>query len=500
MNTKNKSRWMPSAPSAPEAARKAAAEGDLAYKMAKWPRLLFRNETKEGGFINDALGMRTEGTWPAVCREMFGRLYGNGTTKLDDGSNGWAENLHRQADAVPEWAALEQSVRGDAWRAALGAGQVAAVLAASLPPMPDENQEALEAEAEVLREVSQDGKRVNANLMAQRGELQRRIAKATQDGEATCAAMDAGQGFAIRSALRKAAQQATQTIEEVDAGMQGMGIGSAATPAERRALQMQMAGDERLRRIAVLAGRLRMQAARKQATKTTQERREIVSIKLGDDLQHLVASEIGMLAVTASRPFVLERIAEKRALQYELGGKATKTRGPLVFLIDASGSMDGHREEWAKACAMAMMEIARIQRRPFAVVFFDGGIKHSTFFAAGEASTEKIIDLMGVRCTGGTNIEQALAYAVQIVACTLPECSGWKAGKDADVVLITDGEDCSDYQTPSAALKAAGASIYTIAIECSASDALKAVSAETLSMSSKDMQAASSKLDGVFSI
>jgi uncharacterized protein with von Willebrand factor type A (vWA) domain len=185
---------------------------------------------------------------------------------------------------------------------------------------------------------------------------------------------------------------------------------------------------------------------------------------------------------------------------YELGGKTTKARGPLVFLIDASGSMQGHREEWAKACAMALMEIARIQRRPFAVVYFDGGIKHSTFFAAGEADTAKILEVMGVECTGGTNIGQALAYAERVVACELTETVTWKVGKDADVVLLTDGADHSDKQTPCDALKARGASIYTVCVECECPDDLRAVSVEVVSMSPRDMAAASPKLDGVFSM
>ena len=165
-------KWVPQASGiaqqnqAPAVAKVAAGEADLAYRMQKWPRYLYKSETAEGGFLNEALELRKEGTWPAIVRELFGRLYGVGTHKIEETppGNEWAEELHRQADAVPEWQQLEQQVRGDAWRAAMGAGQVASILAPSMPELPDENAGAMEAEAEMMRDLMQGG-RVNANLM-----------------------------------------------------------------------------------------------------------------------------------------------------------------------------------------------------------------------------------------------------------------------------------------------------------------------------------------------
>lgn len=493
---------MSSQPQAPAASRAAAADADLAYKMQKWPRFLFKQECAEGGFINEAVNARKEGTWPAVCRELYGRLYGTGTSKLDEvaAGNEWAEQLHQQADAVPEWKNLEDQVRGDSWRAALGAGQVAMVLSQHMPEMPEENAGALQAESDMMREIMDSAGKVNTNLLQQRGELQKRIAAARNTAEKASQSMQAAQGFATRSALRKAAQQATQAIEDVDNGLVGMGCGNQATAAEKRALSVKLANDDRLRRIANLAGRLRIQAARKQRTKVTQERSEIISIKLGDDLRHLVASEIGQLSLPQSRPFVLERISEKRALQYELGGKSTKVRGPIVFLIDNSGSMGGKRNEWAVGAGMAMMEVARIQRRGFVVAFFDAGIKFARYFAVGEATLEKLLEVMSVEPRGGTVIANALAFAVQVITGKLEEAKAWKDTRNADVVLLTDGEDNSDITTPALALKEAGASIYTIAIECAPTEALKNVSVDAVALNGSDMNGASRKLDTVFSM
>lgn len=489
----------------PAAAKKAAGELDLSYRTQKWPRMLFNQEAGTEGLLNESLGMREEGTWRSMCRELFGRLYGVGTKKLEEPQAGceFAEELHQQADAIPEFKNLQNRVHGDAWRAALGAGQVAAVLASRMPELPEENQQALEAEAEMLKDIMESGgkRRVNQQLLEQRGELQKRIKAAKEASASAVEKMQENAGFSIRSAIREGVEKAQQVIDEIDGGLDGLGCGSGTPAIERRQLAARLAGDDRLRKIAVLAGRLRIQAARKQRTKTTQERQEIVSVTQGDDLQHLLASEVGLLPNPNTRALLFERLDTKSALQYQLGGKATKARGPIIFAIDNSGSMGGARDVWSKACALAMMEVARIQKRAFAVLFFNGDVPENQryYFNAGEENFARLLEVLAVKPGGGTRIERALLLGVEIIQ---GKEADWPPGKNADIVLITDGEDNrSDYEKCGAAIKGEGASLYTIGIEATLSETgVKSISDDVVVLNAADLEKVSPKLDGVFSM
>jgi len=485
---------------APKAGKAAAAAEDLVYRVQKWPRMLFSNEAAAGGSLSEAVELREEGHWGGFCRELFGRLYGIGTKPLERCREGaeWAGELHQQAGAVPEWTDLEGRVQGDAWRAGMGAGIAASVLSQRLPKeLPKEDLEALEAEAEILREFaeSKGGKRVTPKLLEQRGNIQRRIAKAKEQAAQALQDVQAANGVPIRSAIREAARKAGEFIDEMESGLDGMGCGIGPGVEQRRAMAKQLATNPRLREIAVLAGRLRTQARRKQKTKANLQRDEMHGITKGDELQRLLASEVGLLVRSQTRPLLLGRLADKRALQYELRGKETKTRGPIVFCIDTSGSMSGRRDVWAKACALAMMEVARIQKRGFAVVYFSGTVAAEYRFDPNKYDSAALLDCLAFFSGGGTDVGNALERAAEIVTD-----SKWKPGKDADVVLLTDGDDYSNVEAPAAKLAEAGATLYTIEIESRAQEGLYRASREVVHVDGRDMNGASSKLDNVFSV
>lgn len=487
-------------PTAPAAAKAAAADLDLVYHTARWTRGLFNTEAAEDGQLKEALELREEPVWRAFNRELFGRLYGVGCDRMEEPRAGaeWAGELHTQCDSIPEWQALQGRVHGDAWRASIGAAVAAQILAPRLPELPSEDVEQLEAELEVIRDAmtKSGGRKVSARLAELRGELQRRVAALRKQSEAALAAVQAGNGFAIRSGARQAAAAASQALNEVDDALKSLG-GVGHGVAQRRAITKALIADDRLRRIAALAGRLRVQAAAKQRTKTRIGASEVTDVTQGADIARLLPSELLLLATSATVPLLYRHLTEKNAQQYNLRASDTKARGPIIFLIDTSGSMGGRRDEWAKACALAVMEIARIQKRAFAVVFFDDGIAGEYRFTdPANVKFTDLVECLGFFSGGGTNIAKALLHAHDMA-----QDPTWKPGPKSDVILVTDGEDGSDVATPAQLLKDIGASIYTIAIECSVSEELRRVSVDVTRMVPSDMTGgANAKLDGVFSI
>jgi uncharacterized protein with von Willebrand factor type A (vWA) domain len=93
--------------------------------------------------------------------------------------------------------------------------------------------------------------------------------------------------------------------------------------------------------------------------------------------------------------------------------------------------MDGDPDTWATAVALALLDVAQAERRPFALLGFDEGIKHEVVVRPGEPLPEAALF---VSCGGGTDIGNTISRGLDIIE----EHSG--AMRRADIVLITDGE------------------------------------------------------------
>jgi len=93
-----------------------------------------------------------------------------------------------------------------------------------------------------------------------------------------------------------------------------------------------------------------------------------------------------------------------------------------------------NREEWSKAVALGLAEIAARGKRAFACVLFAGPQDNliSDEFIRGYPLPEQLLALAQGFIGGGTDFEKPLRYAVD-------KLSESKFNK-ADVVLITDGE------------------------------------------------------------
>src|SRR6185312_10631442 len=102
---------------------------------------------------------------------------------------------------------------------------------------------------------------------------------------------------------------------------------------------------------------------------------------------------------------LLRDLVESRALQYKLEGSESLGKGPLVVCLDKSGSMAGAADIWATAVALALLEVAQRQRRPFALLSFDARVKDEVIVAPGEMLPE---GALFIGCAGGTDICRVL--------------------------------------------------------------------------------------------
>jgi hypothetical protein len=238
----------------------------------------------------------------------------------------------------------------------------------------------------------------------------------------------------IRAGCGKAVEAVEQLRDALD-GLEHVGFGTSppgtpGTGEPARSLAVRLRDDARLRRIALLAGRFRRIAGGKRRSRVRHGADEIVDIEQGADMGRLLPLELAQLVHPRTRLLTLRNMVELLCLQYRLEGTETLGKGPLVVAIDKSGSMEGDKDVWATAVALALLDVAQHERRPFALLCFDGAVKHESIVVPGAALPESALF---VPVDGGTDIDKAIRRGLDIIE----QRPG--ALHEADIVLITDG-------------------------------------------------------------
>lgn len=244
---------------------------------------------------------------------------------------------------------------------------------------------------------------------------------------------------ALRRALTKAADQAVKEVADVQKTVTSWGLEKGdfqRLPLGKKLEVLQtLRGSAKFRDMGKLVGRMRRLAIASRKSKLDDERVELHSVGVGDDISHALPQELMALRRPALKLDFFRKMSEKQLLQYDLIHKDKAGQGPIVCIIDTSSSMrGGSKEAWSKAVALGLAEIAARQRRPFAYALFagpkDGMITDE--FARGIAKPEQIVNLVQWFIGGGTDYEQPLRWALM----KIKESRFSKA----DVVMITDGE------------------------------------------------------------
>lgn len=330
--------------------------------------------------------------------EVFDKLYSGDSERLPDKKQDpklreWADGVHQACEQLPAFRRLASECRGEP----IAAGTAVETLMAALrPQVPQETQREQERPPGPSRRV-----------------------------------------------LGAACEKASAAVEELRETMEGLAkvgfpgtpgtassMGGAIPPKAIRALAGRLKSDTRLKQIALLAGRFKRLAAAKRRQKLKHGADEIADIEQGGELARLLPSEMVKLAHPKLRLAFMRSFVERAGLQYQLIGNAPLGKGPLVVVLDKSGSMDGPRDVWATALTLALLDQAQRERRTFALVCFDYQVKYEAVVKAGEPLPEQGLF---VACAGGTEISVALHRGVHLIQ------QHHGALKKADLVLVTDG-------------------------------------------------------------
>lgn len=247
----------------------------------------------------------------------------------------------------------------------------------------------------------------------------------------------------IRSTA-KACAAARETVSTAQDMAAGLGLGGAGGTLDQKALATyfrRVRNDDTLRRILEFAGRAIRRCRALQRTKTTATRGELTGIELGGDLARLVPWEMAQVsgAIPEFETLALYRLAQRRSLCYRQHRVERLGSGPIVIVVDESGSMRGEKIIAAKGIALALAWLARQQNRWTALVGFSGGTWGTRVCCPPNATDQgAVIEWLEHNYGGGTSAHVPFSalpfeYWPDFIA------AGMQRGK-TDIIVITDGE------------------------------------------------------------
>lgn len=233
-----------------------------------------------------------------------------------------------------------------------------------------------------------------------------------------------------------AARDAKDKVEEVSETLQVWGLEEAELTQqgipEALGILERVRKNKSFKDFAKILGRIKRMAAKKAASKDRADGVRVAKIETGRDTKRAVTSELVALTHPALRTQALTRWARG---ELRLRGEETKKKkgeGPVVVCEDSSGSMDGAKQQWAKAVVLAMAHYAKLRNRSFVWIMFDAAVQRSRMFVRGRLSAKDLLDIAESRSGGGTLFEPPLTEALRYIR---------EGGlKKADIAFITDGE------------------------------------------------------------
>ena len=171
---------------------------------------------------------------------------------------------------------------------------------------------------------------------------------------------------------------------------------------------------------------------------------EIEQISIGNDLSHVIPSEIAKLSESSTEMMFFKKFAERQlqvfankppmtAQDKQVQEHQTKPRlekGPIIVSVDTSSSMKGEPEKLARSLLMQLLRLAKKQHRKCFVITFS--VRAMAVELTKPANWRCVKKFLEEGFSGGTNGEQMLSVALDALQ-TRDFCM-------ADVLIISDFE------------------------------------------------------------
>ncbi len=195
--------------------------------------------------------------------------------------------------------------------------------------------------------------------------------------------------------------------------------------------------NEDLKKILDTIGRIEMEYGARRLSMSSYSHSELYSVTTSGDLQHMLPVESVKLQDETLRNLFFAHWIEKKLLTYELKGMnwadgSKKKRGPMVAMVDTSGSMHGDPEIVAKSIILALVRRMMKESRDVKVYLFSSvGQTHEIEITDNKKMATEFLDFLSYTFEGGTDFDTALREGVESLKK--------KRYVNADILFITDG-------------------------------------------------------------
>ncbi len=201
---------------------------------------------------------------------------------------------------------------------------------------------------------------------------------------------------------------------------------------ERYALILRKHKD--LERMKEMLGRMDGEQRERPTFNISHSSSETHSLRFSGDLQRMLPQELVNLGDERLKLLFYARMCERRLLTYQLRGRECRDGerrrgGPVVALVDCSGSMGGGPELAAKTLLLALAHRLLEDHRPLRAILFS--VEVQSYDLNGPEGTSQFLDLLCHSFDGGTDFDVALHQGIKSL-----EEPQWKG---ADILFITDG-------------------------------------------------------------
>lgn len=187
------------------------------------------------------------------------------------------------------------------------------------------------------------------------------------------------------------AEKETQDADKVRHGMGGLGGGAGGRTrgALIRELVKRVKKNRALKNIIDLLGAFRNAERSARQAKIVHGQDEVVGIEVAGRLKDMLPSELAQLAVPELEILKLKQLCDHQVLCRDLVRPEPKTRGPLLVIIDESGSMSGIKVESAKAFALAIALSCLEQKRWCKLISYSGTSVFQTTASLGDTAANR---------------------------------------------------------------------------------------------------------------
>jgi len=222
--------------------------------------------------------------------------------------------------------------------------------------------------------------------------------------------------------------------------MQGFGVETDGTfcklPYEEKIKTLkELRENRKIQEVSKLAGRLKAIYKKGRKVWTKEGMDSITGTTRGSDLSSTLTHDLSYISNKAYKKLFYKKMIDNDLTNYDYGSKRTKGKGPIVAVIDVSGTMRGERDTYAKATFMALLEVCRKQKREMYVILFSSESNPRTVsFSRSELNNpKKLIEVITYFSGNGTLFEPPLRKAQEVIKSS-------KVFRKSDIVFITDGD------------------------------------------------------------